>query len=200
MAQTCTYSFTAPDGKKTVLTGQAAFKAWLVAGGLEYLRGAANDVVASRARDVTETPEFKRWFGDSKVVDENGKPLVVYHGTFSDFSKFSARRLGENTDGNASSKGYARTAKMGFWFNTQPMSGSSAGYTVDMPVYLSIQNPRREMSLDWLAQGLEGESARSYRARLVEQGYDGVVLRDEEFGGTSYIAFRPPITVKLLNL
>ena len=22
---------------------------------------------------------FKRWFGDSKVVDENGEPLVVYH-------------------------------------------------------------------------------------------------------------------------
>lgn len=35
------------------------------------------------------TPEFKKWFGDwendpenaSKVVDENGEPLVVYHGT-----------------------------------------------------------------------------------------------------------------------
>jgi hypothetical protein len=29
----------------------------------------------------TETAEFKNWFGDSKVVDENGNPLVVYHGT-----------------------------------------------------------------------------------------------------------------------
>ena len=28
----------------------------------------------------TETPEFKRWFGDSKVVDAEGKPLVVYRG------------------------------------------------------------------------------------------------------------------------
>jgi hypothetical protein len=28
------------------------------------------------------TPEFRRWFGDSKVVDENGEPLVVYHGGF----------------------------------------------------------------------------------------------------------------------
>jgi len=27
-----------------------------------------------------ETPEFKRWFGDSKVVDAQGKPMVVYHG------------------------------------------------------------------------------------------------------------------------
>ena len=29
---------------------------------------------------VTNTPEFKRWFGDSKVVDEKGKPLIVYRG------------------------------------------------------------------------------------------------------------------------
>ena len=28
-----------------------------------------------------ETPEFKQWFGDSKVVDAESKPLVVYHGT-----------------------------------------------------------------------------------------------------------------------
>lgn len=27
-----------------------------------------------------DTPEFKKWFGDSKVVDKQGKPLVVYHG------------------------------------------------------------------------------------------------------------------------
>jgi hypothetical protein len=30
---------------------------------------------------VTDTPAFKAWFKDSKVVDEDGKPLVVYHGT-----------------------------------------------------------------------------------------------------------------------
>jgi len=28
-----------------------------------------------------KTPEFKKWFGKSKVVDEKGEPLVVYHGT-----------------------------------------------------------------------------------------------------------------------
>lgn len=42
------------------------------------------------------TPEFKKWFGDwentpenaSKVVDANGEPLVMYHGTGADFSEF----------------------------------------------------------------------------------------------------------------
>ena len=29
----------------------------------------------------TGSKYFKKWFGDSKVVDENGQPLVVYHGS-----------------------------------------------------------------------------------------------------------------------
>jgi len=37
---------------------------------------------------LTDSPEFKRWFGDSKVVDAEGKPLVVYHGTKADFEQF----------------------------------------------------------------------------------------------------------------
>jgi hypothetical protein len=34
---------------------------------------------------------FWKWFGDSKVVDENNKPLIVYHGTsnITDFDKFN---------------------------------------------------------------------------------------------------------------
>lgn len=33
------------------------------------------------SQEQLETPEFKTWFGDSKVVDDQGRPLVVYHGT-----------------------------------------------------------------------------------------------------------------------
>lgn len=34
-----------------------------------------------KMEDITQTESFKKWFGDSKVVDKKGKPLVVYHGT-----------------------------------------------------------------------------------------------------------------------
>jgi hypothetical protein len=47
---------------------------------------------------LVRTPEFKKWFGDwendtenaSKVIDKNGEPLVVYHGTkkYDRFYKF----------------------------------------------------------------------------------------------------------------
>lgn len=52
------------------------------------------------------TPEFKAWFGDfindpknaSKVVDKNGEPMVVYHGTKATFNEFSTD-YGAYTDG-----------------------------------------------------------------------------------------------------
>jgi hypothetical protein len=40
----------------------------------------------------TDTPAFKRWFGDSKVVDKDGKPLVVYHGTTQQFDVFDRNK------------------------------------------------------------------------------------------------------------
>ena len=38
--------------------------------------------------NITDTPEFKRWFGKSKIKDANGKPLVLYHGTNAIFNIF----------------------------------------------------------------------------------------------------------------
>jgi len=41
---------------------------------------------------ISNTPEgiekFWNWFGNSKAVDAQGRPLVVYHGTFKDFENF----------------------------------------------------------------------------------------------------------------
>lgn len=36
----------------------------------------------------TDNPNFQRWFGDSKVVNDQGEPLIVYHGTNQDFDTF----------------------------------------------------------------------------------------------------------------
>jgi hypothetical protein len=41
---------------------------------------------------VTSTPEFKKWFGGSKVVDAEGKPMVMYHGTGFSFNEFTSYR------------------------------------------------------------------------------------------------------------
>lgn len=55
----------------------------------------------SFGQDV-KSPAFKRWFGGSKVVDENGDPLVVHHGGLgiADATEFSKDYGGQNTGNN----------------------------------------------------------------------------------------------------
>ena len=64
---------------------------------------------------LVRLPEFKAWFGDwekdpenaSKVVDENGEPLPVYHGTNNDFNVFDVEETRFNYLYFAVNKEYA---------------------------------------------------------------------------------------------
>lgn len=67
---------------------------------------------ALRSSAPPATTAFRRWFGDSKVVDKAGNPLVVYHGTKKSFDAFSEEKLGSNIP-------YAPSAKMGFFFSSR---------------------------------------------------------------------------------
>lgn len=58
--------------------------------------------------NLVRTPQFKEWFGDwendpensSKVVDENGEPLVMYHGSRShDIDVFDASKSSRHSSG-----------------------------------------------------------------------------------------------------
>ena len=68
-------------------------------------------------RTEEEVRNFWAWFGDSKVVDADGKPLVVYHGTAGDFNEFSFDELGKTTG--------AISAKKGFFFSENPYDAAS---------------------------------------------------------------------------
>jgi hypothetical protein len=43
---------------------------------------------------TTNTPEFREWFGRSQIVDEQGRPRVMYHGTARDITEFKAKQAG----------------------------------------------------------------------------------------------------------
>jgi 2'-5' RNA ligase len=102
----------------------------------------------------TETPEFRRWFEGSKVVDDEGNPLVVYHGTpsatFEVFGRVGARDggfLGEGFYFTADPKwagtfAEARIQKGGAsLFSTEKPKHEKAKAPAVLPVYLSIKNP-----------------------------------------------------------
>lgn len=87
---------------------------------------------------AVRTAAFKNWFGDwehdpenaSKVVDENGEPRVVYHGTYGDFTVFDKAMIGSATD-------YGLWGK-GFYFTN--MENTPYG-NKKLALFLNIRNP-----------------------------------------------------------
>lgn len=83
---------------------------------------------------------FWRWFGNSKVVDTEGNPLVMYHGTTSEFDVFDITKSGQSND----------KAGVGFWFSPVEEFGNNFirgvwyGDKKEKVVraYLSIKNPK----------------------------------------------------------
>jgi hypothetical protein len=60
----------------------------------EMRKSVAEEGVPLFNREQVKTPEFKKWFGDSKAVDDKGEPKVVYHGTSLSFNSFEPNRTG----------------------------------------------------------------------------------------------------------
>jgi hypothetical protein len=77
---------------------------------IDAQKNVANDTETkySAREKQTQSEAFKKWFGNSKVVDENGEPLVVYHGTSKLVNAFD-KSLGGTYTG-------ALSAKEGFFF------------------------------------------------------------------------------------
>ena len=149
--------------------------------------------------------EQRVFFEESMArVEENGRYrygygriVPVYHVTDSDFTVFDKGKLGENTDANVSDELMAATAHVGFWFNTQNLVGSFGSKSGEY--YLDIKNMYQVGSLEELCrdinefaeEGTPKERGESFAEWLKGEGYDGVVLNDEEFGGISFIALDP---------
>lgn len=120
---------------------------------------------------------FWNWFGDSKVVDEQGRPLVVYHGTNAEFDTF---------DKNLSNLGMFGK---GFYFARSKNYAAAYGAKNLMSVYLSIQNP---LIVYENKENLYKELRRLKNAQIYNDnlGYDGVIRYNENQIPT-FVAFEP---------
>jgi hypothetical protein len=121
-----------------------------------------------QSRRAPDTPEFKAWFGDSKVTENGragGAPLLMHHGGGAGFVAF-------------------RTPA---YFVNDEMEAAEYGDNVQ-DVYLSIKNPHRGMDV-WDSRS-DALTPRKIAA-LKKQGFDGIEARDSNTGIIHYIAFRP---------
>lgn len=185
----------------------------------------AGETIEVFAQRAPKSEAFNAWFGDSKVVDETGAPLVVYHGTDSEerITAFDSDLIGRRDAGF-----YGR----GFYFT--PDKATAEEYTINEDgdavgsteaVYLSIKKPfewdtftdeglgRLRAAFD--DAGLKNESVGEYtnltsrtagkfNTWLRKEGYDGVIRygRPDPEAGVSLIdelvAFEP-VQIKSVN-
>lgn len=90
---------------------------------------------------VISNPAFQAWFGDSKVVDAQGQPLLVFHGTLSEFKEFSPKH----------SEAEAWWGP-GFYFTTNPNDASEN--------YGSQDGPDQNFKIERFAEDLENDKDR----------------------------------------
>lgn len=179
---------------------------------IDNLNGLANSVAENQNAPTTVGKDTKLvsllQTNSSKVVDENGEPRVVYHGTTNDI---------ETRTWNGKTKSYDTTHEpftvfsripngeksAGFFFNSDADNAYGYGYNT-YDVFLNMRNP---YIIDAKGQSysdinINGKTHDSYDwANLAEKsGHDGLILNNVsdgvDFGAlqtatTDYVAFSP---------
>jgi hypothetical protein len=163
--------------------------------------------LASRTEGFTDA--FRKWFGNSKVVDAKGAPQVVYH-----TGRFDSNEIISGAEKHRRSGATYPIGNEGIYFTDNPeysaMYGRGEGQTM-YPVYLSLQNPfviedQAQMSkLEKLKQVVLGKKqlprnetntnprtdsmyiTPEYKAKLIAMGYDGIINKPY----TEIVAFEP---------
>ena len=160
--------------------------ALLQGAGLQLPRGLPQDgfvhsirepgsLVKAKMDDVTNSLQFKRWFGDwkggkrnvSKVVNRDGSPRVVYHYTDADFEAFDTSKSGSNQ---------GVTHGDGIYVSTNPTEFAYAGKN-RLDLYASIKKPfemqltksQAERVYDKYFAPYHDDKYKTYRPHVIEK-------------------------------
>jgi hypothetical protein len=161
--------------------------------------------LAGKIKPSTRVENFKNWFGKSKIVDGEGAPLRLYHGTSENFDVFKHPSETKGPKG-----GFIDT--QGFYFTADPGVAEvyadhfgrnlklgpkgyirkAANQTI-VPVYLRIENPfvvdmKKPFDHPSHQAIKQGRIDYEVMANLKSKGYDGVILKTTN-GGNEYVAF-----------
>ncbi len=161
---------------------------------LEFEQSGGQELFQSAPK--LDSKEFKEWFGDSKVVDEKGEPLVVYHGTQADFETFDLSKFGK-TDSGWFGKGFYFTPnkEQAELYARKNPDGSSNLLPKEkgriMPVYLSAKNPFVTDSM----------VSPDFAEELKQDGYDSIIFKEDgiEVGDITEIIVFEPTQIKSVD-
>jgi hypothetical protein len=161
------------DAENLMPVGKAMAVGGLALGGLKKVGKELGEGVLEgglkKTKAITDNPNFKNWFGDSKVVDKEGKPLVVYHGTGADFDVFYQGKNGEiHLSANPS---YANAISQ--------YKGKGGNV---MPSYVNAKNPRIINESDYNVDAIQSAKDAGHDALFVnnKNGLNNIVVFDNK--------------------
>ena len=156
------------------------------------------------------TPEQEEYFQGSKVLDDQGRLLVLYHGTTADFNKFAVGDVGYHlgTKEQAERRIHKSGKLMSLYANIQNPLEIEADYGdwggnhlanmfLDNDYFEDPQVSERLEEILLIDRAAKGKSASqrkdiAMRELLQSMGYDGIRYDNQfEGNGYSYIAFSP---------
>ena len=142
--------------------------------------------------DATQSQQFRRWFGDwqnhpedaSKVVNEDGTPKVVYHGTNNKFWTFdlakSGRNYGETSEGlfffTNKRNGYSDSAE-----DYARAAAQNSGTPRVMECYLDIKKPLTLHSDGYYTPtAYFDKNAETVYKQYLNGDYDGIIIENSD--------------------
>lgn len=157
------------------------------------VKGVDKPAIDSDNRLIPNPEKFHEWFGESKVVDKEGRPLTVYHGTKKSFDNFEVGVEGKNSG----TFGTWSTKRAGIFFAEDPKEASEfatqgekkEGANV-LPVRLNIKKPadlRRGFEHDPKLYDALAKAGISERVMVNTYPADVWELFDEEQGGKELV-------------
>ena len=138
--------------------------------------------VKKKYHDVKNTRQFRYWFGDwqnkpqnaSKVVDKDGKPLVVYHQTDADYTVFDTESKGAGR--------YDDETPAGIFLKPTNADIGLQGQK-QMALYANIRNPLSVNSRDdlvrYYSKNIDGYTEAKQRIKDIDEAY-GQKFKEEE--------------------
>lgn len=139
---------------------------------------AGSPVNSKMIQRQTDSQQFRRWFGDSVVVNEDGTPKVVYHGTGSEFTVFDPWKTnyGETSEGWS----FFTNKKNAYPDSAQDYAKRHENGRV-MEVYLSIKKPLRLYSDGYYTPvHYYDENYVDIEIKYMNGDYDGIIIENHD--------------------
>jgi hypothetical protein len=142
---------------------------------------------------------FANWFGESKMVDDNNKPLVLYHGSKDDIGYFNLHHPNRKDAGWLGTGVYLTDDPDLASIYAKHQKSGPQGPNV-MPLYAKLENPfyaplefKEKIRNIENSQGKEAarDAADAMTRDLQDKGYDGVVFNYENNKGREVVVFDP---------